>query len=276
MAAATNQLTVTYQYRTPPNGPKHCTAIIHSGKGISRSNGARNEYATFDRNKVKSIDQRHKHLISGFIREHDEKVKRSTPVLIHYMALMYWYETDEFNVNELCYMKLVENRIKWLPLCYNSQRRPRAGHYRAFLSFAFLSNAVSEGEHIWKFRIVEPPSLCRFMIRRKDWDCWDDGDKEPHHVWMNGPDVYSINGFRDGTDPHLSYEADNHGDRVQSFPLRCGDVVEMIVNLYQLTLTYKCNGLWLNWWTDIQADEYVAGVELGKGEVELLSYHPKY
>ena len=260
MAAVTNQVTETCYFRTNSCGNRECIAVVYTGK--PQTNGAR-----IDKNKMKKINQSATDLVNGFIREHDEREKLCTPLLINYLTVQYWLETDNWDIDQLGYVFLEYNRVK----CYGGilPQQP--------FGFAYLSNVVSSGVHIWIFRCNEWGFLDRIVLRRKDCDRWGKfSDDRP--IPIDGPEAYSFN-FRGG---ELSGKCAPNPYYPECQGIWCGiesnAFIEMIANFYTMTLSYKIDSIPVPCLTKkFQAGEYVAGVELSSGDwVELEHYHHVY
>ena len=240
---------------------------------VDSSHGARSGPSSSCSNlsRIKSINQKSKDIVFGYIREHDDTEKTATPELVKYLSLLYWYETDEWNIEEMHYMELLGNTIK----CF----APNVYH-NVLNGFAYLKNEISSGIHQWTFKCHNIGRANHIGIKLKSWNRWDfGGDRIP----FDGPESYSVF-FLDAREqsgkmelPVMQLSTGYYGI---CYAIERGATLEMTVNFHDLTLSYKVNsvrGPIDCFKKSIKSGTYVAGIETCSGEhYELLSYHHIY
>ena len=255
----------TYEsHREKPLEDYECigTVIVDSAHG-ARS-GSSSSYN--DLRRIKTINQKSKDIVLGYIREHDDTEKTATPELVKYLSLIYWYETDEWNIEEMHYMELIGNTIKYFGKDVGYE------HY----GFAYLKNEVSSGIHKWKFKchhIARRYIGDHIGIRLKSWNRWDYDDlpfdgTESYGCYFSLVYGGSVSLSRSAGWRHL--QGDYHIER--------GGTLEMTVNFQDLTLSYKVNSVPIDYLKkSIKPGTYVAGIETSSGHhYELVSYHHIY
>ena len=202
--------------------------------------------------------------VDGYIHEHQTYTRRTSsfyniPQLINYLVTCYYNASDSWNQKQIAKnMKIIRN-------CVMSTVTTTHGN-------AFLTNVIEEDKYMWKFRINTMPSLLTIGI-------WNLQSQYP------GTGKYydmKIKNFTYCFDADLGLVEKNKNNNVydyRAYGVDCtdGDIIKMILNMNDLTLSYAINGK--NYgvaFTNIDKTSYKAVIymystECFKGCIELLN-----
>ena len=210
--------------------------------------------------KLKNIDQMTKDLVNGFIRDiqrylPNNQTYYNIPSSIKNICILFFYMFDEWNPNMIGKGFTIVNDTKLV------------SEYSSFTwRAAYLSKMIENGQHIWKFKLVQ--GNC-FMIGI--WDCkYDssitlsgdldrsDGKSYVYHTYFAHCNKY----------PNASWEENG------SYGQKCkeGDIISMCVDMELLTLSFMINDNDFGKAFDIKNAKYRAAVACYESSyIELLS-----
>ena len=196
--------------------------------------------------KLERIDQFQRDTVTGFIRSTTNK---HIPEEIIHICMLFYALVDQFDP------KCIDSKMIKINEETQSVKIRGYGH-----PSAYLKNIVDSGHHKWKFRIVQRTSVMSIGIWR---------------VQMNESpplDTYFTYGHDKGYAYSLSTGMSTAICGAQSrtkYGVRGkdGDIVEMILDFDDLSLSFKVNGIDFGKSHDVTQGKYRAAVHLiGKGD----------
>ena len=209
---------------------------------------------------IKKIQQSRKDTVYGYIRRQKSlKYERIPTGIIYICILFYGNFTDEFDP---------EWKGKTMDLSKNN-KRVRYDPTGDFESI-FCKKIIESGYHEWKFKVIKPGTEGPYMMMGL-WRC--SKDKEPPTT------TYFTNGKNQGygySVANATLSQIDNGCTSTSNPygvvIREGDIVEMIVDFDDLSLSWKVNGKSYGKSHDITKDKYRAAIFMcaGEGIVEIM------
>ena len=179
---------------------------------------------------VKFIDKKAKDIVNGYINETQnsfptDNIYYTIPTLVIHWILLYFHALECFDP---------DNHCKNVTLSDDNTVLTKEKQCR---SLSYLSMEVSKGIHVWTFKILN--NYYNYSIEFGIWktkfpvntlsllyDC----NKGAQYGWRS-TSRYLTQGDTDRKD--IKYT-----DRI----CKTGDIIDMILNLNEYTLSYKCNG----------------------------------
>ena len=212
---------------------------------------------------VKLVDQKYKDCISGYVRQAQQtllpdNVYFTIPALVIHWILLYFWQCDCFD-------------SKYVGPNYQlSDNDMVISKTNGGDGSVYLRNVVDAGVHKWKFKLrnkdgpfsmtiavwkaLEPPATNSCL-----YDAYYGSSGCPYGWVLNGEyRIGDFGGIEDFKAPSI----------------KTGDIIEMILNLDELTLSYSYNGEYLGvTHENIEQTSYRAAVSFfDKDCIELLSY----
>lgn len=207
---------------------------------------------------IKEISQRNKDLAFGYLKGKEKEYKANYPQLIKYLILCFSNAKDEFDP------KAVHQNLQ-----INKQSiavKIKKGKNKN----AYLKNKLSEGIHVWTFKIQEHTSSAAIGI-------WKTSSGKPElNRFIDGTNIpFAPTGYFITTNGNKS---DPSNWRIRCKPAYNGDCIEMKLDLNALSLTFKINNQFNTKFTDIENTTYRAVISFSgmSGRIELISYQDIY
>eukprot|EP01084_Bolivina_argentea_P262118 443189_1 len=205
--------------------------------------------------QLKCINQRTQYSVFGFVRI-SQKSFWNVPVAIINIILFYFYD-DEWDKN----CKSDDIRIVGSSVINTSW----------YTSSAYLRRSVSEGIHVWSFKIDE-------LYNDRVWQligCWKtkfDPVIDRLFTTDGGNKCYAFSlNYGYLMDPSKKY-----GQRLKNYGIQCkyGDIIKMTLNFNDLTLSFKMNNIEYGTAFDVERTSYKVAATLSRGRTKftLLSY----
>eukprot|EP01084_Bolivina_argentea_P082877 150058_1 len=219
----------------------------------------------FSKTKLNKVPSRNKDLVFGFMRkkEHEWNNDILIPQLMRYLSLLYFNPNkDEFDV------KYTHPNIEQNNYCITNKD--------VFLNpTSYLTNIVNKRKHIWRFKINEYDEEIAIGIHNSKFErgrlgCYFDNTIQDESKTPTGYGI-SLDGRMTNANNPTEW-----GQRTQIICLE-DDIIEMILDFNELTLSYKVNDRQYNSVFDIIEGKYRASVTLCRlSSVTLLSYQDFY
>ena len=226
---------------------------------------------TLKPSKLNQIPLRNKDLAFGYLRENEKKNKSNYPKLIKYLVLIYSNAQDQFDANMTHkLLKIDANRV--------IDQRNELREWCDYLSF--LKNVVTEEIHIWKFRfdLRSDSDIAKSQI-----GIWKTNsgkpDLEDRFIDNTNEDGISctgyfitLNGYRSNPENVMDITDGEFA------PVKDGDIIEIILDLNELVLTFKVNNVEKVKFDNIEKTSYRAVVSIFQPgeEFTLISYQDTY
>ena len=192
--------------------------------------------------KLERIDQSRKDTVSGFIRCATNK---HIPEEIIHICMLFYALVDRFDP------KFIDSEI--LKLYEETQSVLRFSCHGQ--TNVYLTNIVDSGHHKWTFRIVKRTSLMAIGIWRVQTNV--------------SPPIkyYFTDGYDDGYAYILSYGKSSainggHSDKNYGVKVNDGDMVEMILDFDESSLSFTVNGIDYGKSHDVKLGKYRAEVHI--------------
>ena len=210
--------------------------------------------------KLDRIPQRSKCLMFGYIRRIQSLFPQNVsyfniPTSIINICILYFYLFDTWDIQHKSAGIIVENKI--------------IKHLKGGWDTIFLRNIVNTDKHHWKFKIIKHSGNC-LMIGI--WNNKYQIKSDYEYIGEKANISYVFDAYFARLNKHEKY---NHWRRDNSYGRRIkpNDVVEMVLDFNNLSLSYSINDVSYGKAHDIKKGEYRAAVSIyAKSCIELLSY----
>ena len=197
------------------------------------------------RSKLQQIPQRNKDLAFGFVKESEKTNKSSVPEMIKYLCLIYLNQNkDKFDHNSSHKDILIEGS--------SIKKNGITGE-----SSCLLTNIVTTGIHIWTFKVNEFCKADMIGIRKNDLN----SEKQNLDRWVcDDNERIRLGGY--GCFGWGEIRGKKHYFKSYGESWNVGDIIEMRVDLNDLSLSYRVNNNDNGKAFDIEPGKYRAGVTL--------------
>ena len=218
--------------------------------------------------KLKQIPQRNKDLAFGYLRERENKTKCNYPQLMKYLILLYSNAQDQFDSNATheC-LKIIGNRI--------IDEREKIASFYDYLSY--LENKVNEGIHVWNFKYRQENGT-QFFSQIGIWKTRA-GKPVIERVYIHNTNKDNVNsGYMISMDGMMTNPQNVGANDPITTNVSDGSIIEMKLDLYELSLTLKINDKIIKQFDNIEQTSYraaISTVKTGEGFI-LLSYQDIY
>ena len=223
---------------------------------------------TLKASKLKEIPQRNIDLAFGYLKQKEQEHKANYPQLIKYLVLIYSNAQDKFDPNTTNKdLNIIQHTIR------NSWP-----YENDLVRKSYLENVVSNGIHIWNFEYHVQLNEHAFS----QVGIWKTNSGEPN---VDESDIDDTNDNNSCTEYAITMNGHktNPGnpssfDKERYPELKTDDIIEMRLDLNELTLSFKVNGKDHCQFRNIENAEYRAVVALfqaGDG-FTLTSYQDSY
>ena len=201
--------------------------------------------------KLDNIDVERQMVVSGYIHEYESMNKQNIPKeIILICILFYGYGVDEWDVDQISIgMQLSDRKLT------------KVKRGVLYASSSYCKRIIECGTFLWRFKIDD----CSNGVG------WDDGGKFMIGIWkVNGDEepqtdtYFTRDGDGYGFDPVGGVISNDAGytSADQKYGVKCknGTIVEMLLDMNELTLSYKINDKDYGKAFDVEKCKYRAAV----------------